>query len=149
MTFFPSQPWLAHWWESWGSLHYFSPPLLLIVQFPKLDNCRWLSVWEQLWGILPQTTTGNTIRGDSKCPLSHEGRHNTAFIDSLICLSLKFQRNNKYIYKSIQRVVCRKPKAFHVLHTRHTHPGIFLSVFFYSSRNISNENFQDIKKSYE
>lgn len=64
--------------------------------------------------------------------------------------SLKFEWNNKNIYKSVQRVFCRKPKAFHVCTL-----GTFIQELFYlpfkkkSSQNISNENFQDIKKSYE
>lgn len=42
--------------------------------------------------------------------------------------SLKSEWNNKYIYKSVQCVFCRKPKAFHVLHTSHIHPRIILSA---------------------
>lgn len=64
--------------------------------------------------------------------------------------SLKFERNNENIYKSVQCVFCRKPKAFRVCTL-----GAFIQELFYlplkkkSSQNISNENFQDIKKSYE
>lgn len=40
--------------------------------------------------------------------------------------SLKFEWNNKNIYKSVQRVFCRKPKAFHVCTL-----GTFIQELFY------------------
>lgn len=152
---------LGFWWnweEGGGSpiLSLLSSFFILSLAHPSVPSIRRStgerSIWDQLWGIQPQTVTGNEIRGESMCSLlcgrwgGRLKKKKKTTIESLIWVGSL----NGMSALINQFSVFSEGSTNHFMSStaRHPHPGMYLSSF-YSYANISDGNFQDIRMSYE